>query len=64
MAIVQLGHPTAGQAYYRRKLAQAKSPKQALRWLNRRLSDVVDRCRSPTSNGQTRQQRPDRTPPP
>jgi len=33
MAIVQLRHPTAGQAYYRRKLAEGKSPKEALRCL-------------------------------
>jgi transposase len=44
MAIVQLRHPTAGQAYYRRKLAEGKSPKEALRCLKRRLSDVVYRC--------------------
>jgi len=44
MAIVQLRHPTAGQAYYRRKIAEGKSPKEALRCLKRRLSDVVYRC--------------------
>jgi transposase len=44
MAIVQLRHPTAGQTYYRRKLAEGKSPKEALRCLKRRLSDVVYRC--------------------
>jgi transposase len=44
MAIVQLRHPTAGQAYYRRKLAEGKSPKEALRCLKRRLSDAVYRC--------------------
>jgi transposase len=44
MAIVQLRHPTAGQADYRRKLAEGKSPKEALRCLKRRLSDVVYRC--------------------
>ena len=44
MAIVQLRHPTAGRAYYRRKLAEGRSPKEALRCLKRRLSDVVYRC--------------------
>jgi transposase len=44
MAIVQLRHPTAGQAYYQRKIAEGKSPKEALRCLKRRLSDVVYRC--------------------
>ena len=44
MAIVQVRHPTAGQAYYRRKRAEGKAPKEALRCLKRRLSDVVYRC--------------------
>jgi transposase len=44
MAIVQIRHSTAGQAYYRRKLAEGKSPKEALRCLKRRLSDAVNRC--------------------
>jgi transposase len=44
MAIVQIRHPTAGQAYYRRKLAEGKSAKEALRCLKRRLSDAVYRC--------------------
>jgi transposase len=44
MAIVQIRHPTAGQAYYRRKRAEGKSPKEALRCLKRRLSDAVYRC--------------------
>jgi hypothetical protein len=43
MAIVQIRHPTAGQTYYRRKLAAGKSPKEALRCLRRRLSDAVYR---------------------
>jgi transposase len=43
MAIVQIRHPTAGQAYYRRKLAEGKSPKEALRCLKRRLSAAVYR---------------------
>lgn len=44
MAIVQIRHPTAGQAYYRRKRAEGKAPKEALRCLKRRLSDAVYRC--------------------
>ena len=44
MAIVQVRRPSAGQAYYRRKLAEGKSPKEALRCLKRRLSDAVYRC--------------------
>jgi len=44
MAMVQVRRPTAGQAYYRRKLAEGKSPKEALRCLKRRLSDAVYRC--------------------
>jgi transposase len=43
IAIVQIRHPTAGQAYYRRKLAEGKSRKEALRCLKRRLSDAVYR---------------------
>ena len=44
MAMVQVRRPTTGQAYYRRKLAEGKAPKEALRCLKRRLSDAVYRC--------------------
>jgi transposase len=44
IAIVQIRHPTAGQAYYRGKRAEGKSPKEAPRCLKRRLSDAVYRC--------------------
>jgi transposase len=44
MAMVQVRRPSAGQAYCRRKLAEGKSPKEALRCLKRRLSDAVYRC--------------------
>ena len=44
MAIVQIRHPTSGQAYYRRKRAEGKASKEALRRLKRRLSDAVYRC--------------------
>jgi transposase len=42
-AIVQIRHDTEGRAYYRRKLAEAKTPMEALRCLKRRLSDAVFR---------------------
>ena len=42
-AIVQIRHDTQGRAYYRRKLAQSKTPMEALRCLKRRLSDAVYR---------------------
>jgi transposase len=38
MAMVQVRRPSAGQAYYRRKLAEGKSPKEALRCLIGRVS--------------------------
>ena len=41
MAIVQLRNDTPGRAYYRRKLADGKSPREAIRCLKRRLSDTV-----------------------
>jgi transposase len=44
MAMVQVRRPSAGQAYYRRKLAKGKSPKEALPCLKRRLSDATYRC--------------------
>jgi transposase len=42
-AVVQIRHDTPGRAYYRRKLAEGKTPLEALRCLRRRLSDVVYR---------------------
>ena len=44
MAMVQVRRPSAGQVYYRRKLAEGKSAKEGLRCLKRRLSDAVYRC--------------------
>jgi transposase len=44
MAMVQVRRPSAGQAYYQRKLAEGKSPKEALRCLKRQLSDAIYRC--------------------
>jgi transposase len=43
MAVVQLRHDTPGRAYYRRRLAEGKTPMEAMRALKRRLSDVVYR---------------------
>ncbi|MGH9263043.1 MAG: transposase, partial [Acidimicrobiales bacterium] len=42
-AIVQIRHDTEGRAYYRRKLDESKTPMEALRCHNRRLSDAVYR---------------------
>ena len=41
MAIVQLRHPTDGRAHYDKRVAQGKTPMEAMRALKRRLSDVV-----------------------
>jgi transposase len=43
MAVVQLRHPTKGRAYYDCKVAAGKTPREAMRALKRRLSDVVFR---------------------
>jgi transposase len=42
-AITQIRYDCEGRRYYRRKLSEAKTPKEALRCLKRRLSDVVYR---------------------
>jgi transposase len=41
MAIVQLRHATDGRAYYDKRVAEGKTPMEAMRALKRRLSDVV-----------------------
>jgi len=41
IAICQIRHDTEGRTYYRRKLAEGKSEKEALRCLKRRISDAV-----------------------
>jgi transposase len=41
--IVQLRHDTPGRVYYRRRVAEGKTPMEAMRCLRRRLSDVVYR---------------------
>jgi hypothetical protein len=44
MAVVQLRHPTTdGRRYYDRRVAEGKTPTEAMRALKRRLSDVVYR---------------------
>jgi transposase len=40
-AVTQIRHDTPGRGYYRRKIAEGKTRKEALRALKRRLSDVV-----------------------
>jgi len=42
-AITQIRNDTPGRAYYRRKLAENNSQKEALRALKRRISDAVYR---------------------
>jgi transposase len=43
IAVCQIRDPSPGQAYYRHKLAQAKTPEEARRSLKRHLSNVVYR---------------------
>jgi transposase len=43
VAICQARSETRGGAYYRKKLAEGKSRKEALRCLKRRISDAVFR---------------------
>ena len=55
MAVVQLRHPsTDGRRYYDRRVAEGKTPMEAMRALKRRLSDVVYRQ---LVNDQKQQQR-------
>lgn len=42
-ALTQIAHDTPGRVYYERKQAEGKTPKEALRALKRRISDVVYR---------------------
>jgi transposase len=53
IAVCQIRDPSPGQAYYRRKLTQAKTPEEARRSLKRHLANVVyghlvtnQRCRT------------------
>ena len=44
MAVTQIPYPgMPGRVYYERKRKEGKTPKEALRWLKRRLSDVAYR---------------------
>lgn len=43
VAVSQISHPGPGRDYYERKLGEGKSPKEAIRALKRRLSDVIYR---------------------
>ena len=40
-AVTQLRHDTNGRVYYQKKIAEGKTPKEAIRALKRRISDVV-----------------------
>jgi transposase len=58
MAVVQLRHPTTdGRRYFDRRVAEGKTPREAMRALKRRLSDVVyrqlvtDQKRQPADDG-------------
>jgi len=42
-AVTQIGHDSAGRVYYQRKIAEGKSPKEAMRALKRKISDAVYR---------------------
>jgi transposase len=41
IAVCQIRDPSPGEAYYQRKVAQAKTPQEARRSLKRHLSNVV-----------------------
>jgi transposase len=41
IAICQVRHDTQGRTYYRRKLAEGKAEKEALRCLKRRISEAI-----------------------
>jgi hypothetical protein len=50
--IVQLRNDTPGRAYFRRRVAEGKTPMEAMRCLRRRLSDVVYRQLAADAAGQ------------
>jgi len=56
MAVVQLCNPTEGRAYYDRKVAAGKTPREAMRALKRRLCDIA--CHQMTPRGRARQTGP------
>ena len=51
--IVQLRNDTPGRAYYRRRVAEGKTPMEAMRCLRRRLSDTVYRQLAADARAQT-----------
>jgi len=40
-AVTQLRHDTIGRVYYQKKIAEGKTPKEAIRALKRRISDAI-----------------------
>jgi len=52
--LVQLRNDTPGRAYYRRRVAEGKTPMEAMRCLRRRLSDVA--CRQLAADAQSARQ--------
>src|SRR6516225_4210970 len=55
MAVTQIRYPgTAGRRYYERKRTEGKTPKEALRCLKRRLSDLVYRQMVADAQGRIR----------
>jgi hypothetical protein len=53
MAVAQLRNPTQGRAYYDRKVAVGKTPREAMRALKRRLSGTV--CHQMITDARQRQ---------
>ena len=51
-AVTQLRHDTSGRAYYDKKIAEGKTPKEAIRALKRRISDAVYRRLIADTNNQ------------
>ena len=43
-AVTQLRHDTIGRVYFDKKIAEGKTPKEAIRALKRRISDAVYRA--------------------
>ena len=43
-AVIQLRHDTNGRAYFDNKIAEVKTPKEAIRALKRRISDAAYRA--------------------
>jgi len=54
VAVCQARSDARGSAYYRKKIAEGKSPKEALRCLKRRVSDTVFRSLTASSQASSR----------